>query len=173
MEENKTEFVKLTENDIPDCVQIYFSAFKILEQIRPFYNAARYFGKYISDDDKFAYGLKCDDKLVGIMVAIQLPAFFSDYTIYIDVVAIQPDYQHRGLGTKMMNSFFESVSGKSATSLNTYKNSEPYKFYQQFRFKDDEIVHMEREYIDVNELIKRLENEVANLREKNSTQPSE
>lgn len=88
MEENKTEFVKLTENDIPDCVQIYFSAFKILEQIRPFYNAARYFGKYISDDDKFAYGLKCDDKLVGIMVAIQLPAFFSDYTIYIDVVAI-------------------------------------------------------------------------------------
>lgn len=155
MEENKTEFVKLTENDIPDCVQIYFSAFKILEQIRPFYNAARYFGKYISDDDKFAYGLKCDDKLVGIMVAIQ------------------PEYQHRGLGTKMMNSFFESVSGKSATSLNTYKNSEPYKFYQQFRFKDDEIVHMEREYIDVNELIKRLENEVANLREKNSTQPSE
>uniref|UniRef100_UPI00307F55E3 GNAT family N-acetyltransferase n=1 Tax=Ruminococcus bicirculans (ex Wegman et al. 2014) TaxID=1160721 RepID=UPI00307F55E3 len=110
---------------------------------------------------------------VGIMVAIQLPAFFSDYTIYIDVVAIQPEYQHRGLGTKMMNSFFESVSGKSATSLNTYKNSEPYKFYQQFRFKDDEIVHMEREYIDVNELIKRLENEVANLREKNSTQPSE
>ena len=100
------------------------------------------------------------------MVAIQLPAFFSDYTIYIDVVAIQPEYQHRGLGTKMMNSFFESVSGKSATSLNTYKNSEPYKFYQQFRFKDDEIV-------DVNELIKRLENEVANLREKNSTQPSE
>lgn len=77
MEENKTEFVKLTENDIPDCVQIYFSAFKILEQIRPFYNAARYFGKYISDDDKFAYGLKCDDKLVGIMAGDSAAGIFQ------------------------------------------------------------------------------------------------
>ena len=166
MVENKIEFVKLTEDDIPDCTQIYFSAFKIPEQIRPFYNANRYFKKYISDDDKFAYGLKYNEKLVGIMVGIQLPAFCSDYSIYIDVVAVMPEYQHRGFGTKMMNSFFESASGKAVASLNTYKNSESYKFYQQFRFKDNEIVHLEREYIDVNDLIEKLQSLIVEGKER-------
>lgn len=169
MEENNIEFVKLTENDIPDCAQIYFSAFKTHELLRPYYNTKEYFGKYISDDDKFAYGLKYNDKLAGIIVAIQLPSFCSEYTIYIDVVAVLPEYQRKGLGTKMMNSFFESVSGEATVTLNTYKNSEPYKFYQKLRFKDDEIVHLGRYYIDVDEFIKKHQNELAEERKKNNT----
>jgi hypothetical protein len=82
MENDKMKFVRLNENDISDCAEIYFSAFGTHELIRPFQNTDRYFRKYISDNDKYAYGMKLNDRLVAIMTAIL--SYIFDF--YIDFV---------------------------------------------------------------------------------------
>lgn len=136
-------FSVLTEADLPDCGRIYFAAFQKPDATKQFYNTDRYFGRYIADPDKYAYGIRYKGQLIGILTALQLPAFYNAYTIYVDVVAITPEYQHKGFGSMMMQSFFESVAGDAAVGLNTYRNSAPYQFYKKLHFIDDNVVRLQ------------------------------
>ena len=169
MENDEIEFVKLEEKDIPDCAEVYFSAFKIREIVREFYRTDYYFIKYISDEEKYAYGIRYNGKIVGFLTGVQLPAFTCKYTIYLDNVAVLPEFQGKGFGTKMLNSFFESVSGEAVVGLNTYKDSNQYRFYKSLRFRDNNIVHLERTYIDLEERIAELQKELNEMRKKNET----
>lgn len=160
----ETKFVELTEADLPGCGQIYFAAFQKPDETKPFYNTDRYFGRYITDPDKYAYGIRYKDRLVGILTAMQQPAFYSAYTIYVDVVAILPEYQRKGFGTMLMQSFFESVAGDTTVTLNTYKNDTPYQFYKKLHFMDDGIVNLQH-FPDVyTDMIEKLTQENAELR---------
>lgn len=149
MDNDEIEFVKLEEKDIPDCAEVYFSAFEICDDIRKCCKTDYYFSKFIFDEDKYAYGIRYKGKIVGLLTGVQLPALLGKYSIFLDVVAVLPKFQGRGFGTKMLNSFFESVSGEAVVGLNTYKDSKQYQFYKKLRFKGDNVVHLERIHIDL------------------------
>ena len=56
---------------------------------------------------------------------------------------------------------------KAVVGLNTYKDTKQYDFYKKLRFKDENIVHLERTYIDLEERIAQLTNELKEIKEKN------
>lgn len=167
MDNDEIEFVKLEEKDIPDCAEVYFSAFKIRDIIREYYDTDYYFNKYISDEDKYAYGIRYKGKIVGFLTGVQMPDFTCKYSIFLDNVAVLPEFQGKGFGTKMLNTFFETVSEKAIVGLNTYRDSNQYQFYKTLRFKDDNIAHLERSYVDWDKRIAQLQKELDEMREKN------
>ncbi|MGN0617823.1 MAG: GNAT family N-acetyltransferase [Ruminiclostridium sp.] len=159
MENDEIEFVKLEEKDIPECAEVYFSAFEICDDARRICNTDYYFSKYIFDEDKYAYGIRYKGEIVGLLTGVQLPALLCKYSIYLDCVAVLPEFQGRGFGTKMLNNFFESVSGEAVVGLNTYRDSKQYQFYKRLRFKGDNVVHLERTHIDYAAELKKLQKE--------------
>ena len=162
--DNSTEFIKLTAEDIKACAEIYLAAFSVNKIIHKEYNTDRYYGRYICESDKYAYGIKYDGRLAGCMTAIQLPGFCSEYTIYIDTVAVHPDFQGMGLGSRMLSEFLEKIAGDTAVGLNTYRDSGPYRFYEKLKFKDTNIAHLEHPYIDMEERISHLKEQLEELR---------
>ena len=85
----------------------------------------------IYGENKFFYMIKTGDKIVG---QIQYEKQ-KDNTIYLNVMAIDPDFQGRGLGTEAMKQFLAKVSGASKVWLVTHPENRAVKLYESFGFK--------------------------------------
>lgn len=127
----------MTKQDIDECTELYMKAFpkegKLEEYFREW--ALKYFEEYIVDDRCFACVFEEADTIIGLITAIVIPSIGDDST-HIDTVAIDPDYQHRGYGTQMLNEFIK-FSGVRIFTLTTMRDSNGYKLYSKLGFEDE------------------------------------
>ena len=59
----------------------------------------------------------------------------KDNVIYLNVIAIDPDFQGRGLGTEVMKQFLAKVAGAGKIWLVTHPDNRAVKLYESLGFK--------------------------------------
>lgn len=137
------ELVKMTADDIEVCTEIYVKAFEKTKEYQSICDFDHYFSSFIKSEDKYAYVLKVDNKIVGLLTAFQIPSFVDGFSVHIDSVAISPEYQHQGNGRAMLKSFIDLISDGSGITINAYKDKPSYKLYVDVGFYDiDNISHL-------------------------------
>ena len=87
--------------------------------------------KQIYGENKVFYLVKVGEKTVG---QIQYEKQ-KDNIIYLNVLAIDPDFQGRGLGREVMRQFLAKVSNDSKVWLVTHPENKAVKLYESFGFK--------------------------------------
>lgn len=69
---------------------------------------------FIEDYDKYAFCIISDEQIVGYITALEIPSLVDDNTIYIDSIAVAPEFQKKGYGkealTHFMNMFPETTT---------------------------------------------------------------
>ena len=106
------EIFEMKTEDIEECGKIYMGAFPseyYSGDKQPF---VRYFNPFIGDYDKYAFVLKDDNVVLGFITALRRPSILDNEHIFIDVIAISPEYQKQGNGSFMLNEFIKMFSKK-------------------------------------------------------------
>jgi len=85
----------------------------------------------ISGENKFFYMVKIGDKTVG---QIQYERQ-KDNVIYLNVIAIDPGFQGRGLGREVMKQFLSKISYASKVWLVTHPDNKAVNFYESLGFR--------------------------------------
>ena len=132
-----TKLRSMTEQDVNQCIELYISAFNTIDTLHEMYRRAlpRYFRKFISDKNAYAYVLCENDTVIGILTAIQIPNLLEEYSIHIDTVAIAPEFQHRGFGREMLTRFIAS-NNRSTITITATRKSNGYQLYDKVGFYD-------------------------------------
>lgn len=143
--ENMAELRKMTENDIPTCVELYLEAFPKEGELEKLFRSGLpgYFRKYIKKADCFSYVLTENEEIIGLITAIIIPSIGDDCT-HFDTVAIAGKYQHQGYGTQMMKMFMEQTECK-IYSIYAERDGNGYKLYEKVGFDEDRgyaVMHM-------------------------------
>lgn len=138
-----SELIKMDIKDIEVCTEIYVKAFEKTKEYQSICDFDHYFRSFINGSDKYAYVLKSDNEIVGLLTAFQIPSFVDDFSVHIDSVAISPEYQRQGNGRTMLKSFIDLISDGSGITINAYKDKPSYKLYVDVGFYDiDNISHL-------------------------------
>ena len=150
-----TELHKMNIADIEQCGDIHYRAFhnrmdEVLAKCLPDYSSKfidcfdfkRYFSRFIEDYDKYAFCIICDNQLVGYITALEFPNFFDEKIVYIDSIAVAPEFQKKGYGKEALKQF-KDLFPETTIKLQTTKDRPAYKMYQQLGFIDVELQIME------------------------------
>lgn len=150
------ELRKMNIGDIKQCGDIHFRAFNqktdensdknspvFSDHIRKRYDFKHYFSRFIDDYDKYAFCIICDEQIVGYITALEIPSFEENNTIYIDSIAVAPEFQNQGYGTEALKQFMDMFPETALKKLQTTKDRPAYKMYQELGFIDMEVQVME------------------------------
>lgn len=85
----------------------------------------------IFGENKFFYMVKVGDKTVG-QIAYEVQ---TGNTIYVNVFAIDPEFQGKGFGTEAMKQFLKKVSDYPRIWLVTHPDNGAVKLYESLGFK--------------------------------------
>lgn len=177
---------KMTKEDIEFCGELHIKAFygridKFLEEnhsdvavkMREAYRFSDYFSSFIDDTDKYAYCFIYEDKVVGYLTALEIPAIMGDKPIFIDSLAVDPEYQQKGIGTSCLKEFIGMFPESCSKRLLTEKKRPAYEFYKKIGFQDidlrvmessqiaDLIVKLEKKNKELDEEISKLTKEIS------------
>lgn len=146
----------MEKKDIEICGEIHYCAFygkyrdalldkapKAENDFRNGFDFLYYFSRYIEDSDKHALCIIGDDITVGYITALEMPTFGGDNIIYIDNIAVSPQFQKKGYGTAALKQFMEMFPGSATKRLLTDKKLPAYKMYEKLGFLDMQINVME------------------------------
>lgn len=179
-----TEFSKIGKDDIKQCIDIYFAAFdnilygesgnNDLKDLTPKRSSSleQYFLDCIDRDGRYAYCVKDDGDIVGIIVAWDRLSPEPGEIIYVDTIAVAPRHQRKGYGTALINEFIRTVSGEKLLILNTKKNLPAYELYKKLGFYETEFVTMQKsplldklmaERAELNDMMKKQKEEMEEL----------
>lgn len=188
------ELVEIRKEDIDQCIEIYISAFNnnnsdgsINSEYEFTYDRhtplKHYFFGCVDQEGKYAFCLKDDSKIVGIITAWDILCPEMEDAIHIDVIAVAPECQKKGYGTTMINEFVRTISKEKMIVLNTKKTLPAYGLYKKLGFIESEVVTMQKspvieklmaEIEEQKALMKKLLAEKAELLQKRENeQPSE
>lgn len=131
------EFLEMQTEDIEACSEIYMQAFPSNYYNRDKQPFVRYFSPFIDDYDKYAYVLKKNDVVLGFITALRRPSILDGECIYIDAVAVLPQYQKQGNGALILGTFMKRFSEKAFIELNTKKELPAYSMYKKKGFISD------------------------------------
>lgn len=168
------EIKSMTSEDINICGNIYFNAFDYFSEFeaigkldteqrvsaeswRKCYDFHNYFGQCIECKDKYAYCVKLDNNIIGFLTGWDIPDITGMGAIYIDIIAIDPQYQNQGYGTKLILDFFKKECGDKTIALNVNKDTPAYSLYKQLGFDANGSICMSKSL-----LIERLDEEYKN-----------
>ncbi len=85
----------------------------------------------IYGDNKIFFMIKSGEQTVGQLQYEKQ----EDNTIYLNVLAIDPDFQGKGFGKEAMKQFLAMVSNASKVWLVTHPDNGAIKLYESFGFK--------------------------------------
>lgn len=168
------EIVLMSKDDIEICSKIYALAFDILclsDEINTFskenkellelcaqtYDLPRYFAQCIDDKDKYAYCIKVENQIIGFLTGWNIPSVLYPYSIYIDIIAVKPEYQKNGYGTKLLQYFLDNVVEDTSVVLVTKPDYPAYKMYNDIGFMDENSTRMN--YSKFTRIIKDVQSE--------------
>lgn len=164
----------MNKDDIEICTNIYAHAFDILcltDKINTFseenreilklcaqaYDLPKYFNQCINDKDKYAFCIKAENQVIGFLTGWNMPSVSHSYAIYIDIIAVAPEYQKNGFGTKLLNYFLKNVVKDTAAVLVTKKEYPAYKMYENIGFLDENSTRMN--YSQLTKIISDVQSE--------------
>lgn len=146
--------------DIKHCSDIHYRAFHckndkaIVKYIPDFsdkfkecFDFNHYYSRFIEDYDKYAYCIICNNQIVGYLTALEIPSFYDGNAIYIDSIAVAPEFQKQGYGKEALKLFMDFFPETTTKMLQTTKDRPAYKMYQQLGFIDMEVQVMETSQI--------------------------
>lgn len=128
------QLLKMQTEDIEICGRIYNEVFPSKYNTRTEQSFIKYFSPFITDYDKYAYVLKENECILGFVTAVIKPSVLEDEVIYVDAVAISPEYQKQGNGTYMLDTFMKLFSENVFIELQTKKKIPAYKMYKKMGF---------------------------------------
>lgn len=128
---------EVKENDIDIVGEIYAKAFGHDEKIVSYYKC---FSEYVNFCVKQNYAFVAEDKaeICGVILGYEKPDWFDGKNLYIELLAILPEYQGKGYGKALIDKI-ESVAkdnGIKELSLRTACYMESFHIYHHLGFKD-------------------------------------
>lgn len=168
------EIVLMNKDDIEICSKIYALAFDIIclsDKINTFskenkellelcaqtYNLPRYFTQCIDDKDKYAYCIREENQVIGFLTGWNMPSVLYPYSVYIDIIAVKPEYQKNGYGTKLLQCFLDNIVKDKSAVLVTKPDYPAYKMYTNIGFMDENETRMD--YSEYTRIIKKVRSE--------------
>ena len=131
------ELISVKKCDIDLCKEIYIKAFELTKETKDEANFGKYMIPFIDDYDKCAYLLCAEGKMIGFVSAYNLPNLLESPSLYIDTIAVLPEYQKQGHGKAMLEMLISKFHEDVFVSLQTRKSIPAYKMYLNSGFIDD------------------------------------
>ena len=131
------ELIPVKKSDIDLCKEIYIKAFEITKETQDECKFDKYMIPFINDYDKCAYLLGVDGKTVGFVSAYNPPNLLESPSLYIDTIAVLPEYQNQGNGKAMLEMLIAMFPEDVFISLQTQRSKHAYKMYIDSGFIDD------------------------------------
>ncbi len=128
---------KVNENDIKAIGTIYVKAFGHHES---FVEYCKGFGEYINFCVKqnYAFVTENEKEICGVVLGYEKPDLFDGRNVYIDLLAVLPEYQCKGCG-KALVAAIEKVAignGMKEVTLRTACYMDAFHIYNHWGFKD-------------------------------------
>lgn len=166
------ELAEMKKEDIARCAEIYFTAFgydktfaklddiaaddpELAGVFKKSYNFEPYFEKCVEQEGKYALCLKDNSETVGFITAWDIPCPDSGDAIHIDTIAVAPECQRKGYGTKIIEMFIQTISKEKLVVLDTKKDKPAFALYKKLGFVETEVISMQK-----SPLLDRLEAEI-------------
>lgn len=129
--------------DIDKIRMIYEKAFGRSEGIiKQFYAG---FSEYVNFcvEQNYAYMATLDSEECGCILAYRKPDMIFGEEIYIELLAVLPEYQRKGVGTKLLDKIKEQTKEEKikSLSLRTGCYMDSYEIYKKYGFIDSRDDH--------------------------------
>jgi GNAT superfamily N-acetyltransferase len=128
---------KITSDDIETVGNIYLKAFDHYEGILKYFEG---FNQYVSFFIKQGYSFCSVDEDIccGVGMAYETPDMYSGKTIYVDLLAVLPEYQNKGIGKSLLHSIEVEAAkqGIHKIAIRTACYIPAYLIYNHLNFKD-------------------------------------
>lgn len=134
---------KVIDSDLESIKTVYEKAFDRSEGILNCYYKG--FSEYVDFCAKqnYAYVALDEEVVCGILLAYEKPDTFYGKVVYIELLAVLPEYQKKGFGTGLLNKVKEDAqsNGICELSLRTGYYMDAYQIYKKYGFRDTEDDH--------------------------------
>lgn len=125
------------EKDLESIKVIYEKAFYGMDGILMYYPN---FSEYVRNCINLgvSYVAVVEDKVCGMSFAYEVPDIECGKSLYIDILAVLPEYQKRGIGKALLNHLKKVAKeeGYMELSLRTACYLDAYEIYKKIGFKD-------------------------------------
>lgn len=134
---------RVMDSDLENIKKVYEKAFDRSEGILNCYYKG--FSEYVDfcARQNYAYVALDEEIVCGILLAYEKPDIFYGKGVYIELLAILPEYQKKGYGTELLNRVKEDAekNGVCELSLRTGYYMDAYQIYKKYGFKDSQDEH--------------------------------
>lgn len=131
------EIRKVTIDDLESIKTIYEKAFDRTEGVLKYYAG---FSEYVQFCMKqnYAYLAVEDNTVCGVLLAYEIPDMLFGKSVYIELLAVLPEYQKKGIGTELLNAIktITQDKGVKELSLRTCCYLDSYQMYRNYGFID-------------------------------------
>ncbi len=139
----------MINSDVEDVKKIYEQAFYKTEGLLNEYYPK--FEDYVDFCIKqnYSYVAIMEDNVCGALLAYEKPDIEWGKSLYIELLAVLPEYQKKGIGTELLNKIRDDAanSGYVELSLRTGCYLDAYHIYKKYGFRD---TRSDRRYMILN-----------------------
>ena len=124
---------------------------KVLKASRPEYYELK-FDQYFKSRDYLPTSLVAEDEDGNLVGFIMGKLYMGEYGIFqeeasLDTIGVDPDYQHKGIGEKLMNDLIEHLRELGVQKVNTlvgWSDSKLIHFFSVNKFSPSKTIYLER-----------------------------
>jgi ribosomal protein S18 acetylase RimI-like enzyme len=124
---------------------------KVLETSRPQYYKLK-FERLIESNDYISTSLVAEDQDGTILGFVMGELYMGEYGIFqeearLDTIGVDPDCQHKGVGTQLINEFMDHLHEMGVQKVNTlvdWNDTTLIKFFSVNHFSPSQTIHLER-----------------------------
>jgi len=136
------EIRSVVSTDLESIKLIYEKAFDRSEGVLKYYQG---FLEYVEFciKQRYAYVAVEEDTVCGVLLAYVIPDMLAGNVVYIELLAVMPEYQRKGFGTELLNKVKEDAqnNGIVELSLRTGCYMDSYQIYKNYGFRDTKDDH--------------------------------
>ena len=124
---------------------------KVLKATRPEYYEMK-FEKLFRSKDYLPTSLVAEDEKGVVVGFIMGELYMGEYGIFreeatLDTIGVDPDYQHKGIGKKLINEFLDHLKRLGVQKINTlvdWNDSKLIHFFSANQFSPSKSINLER-----------------------------
>lgn len=128
---------KIENKDIETVGRIFLKAFNHPEESLKYYKG---FGDYVNFamEQEYAYVAVVDEVCCGVILAYETPDMFCGRKVYIELLAVLPEYQKNGYAGKLFEQIVRDAKNKGMKeiSIRTGCYMDSYQIYKNWGFRD-------------------------------------
>lgn len=128
---------KIEDGDIETVGKIFLNAFDHPEETLKYYKG---FGDYVNFavNQEYAHVAVVDEVCCGVILAYETPDMFCGKKLYIELLAVLPEYQKNGYARKLFEQIVSDAKEKGIKeiSIRTGCYMDSYQIYKNWGFRD-------------------------------------